>query len=743
MGVADAWAIHPMARAPHSAFAKLSLAALPLLVAACGAAADDPQPAVARPDASTLDATQDAPLGSDADATLGEGDAGNGEGGSDASITGDATSDVGVTPDAPDAPSGLLLDPAIACAPKGAACALAAADPRTFVGFRKDYFLPSAKYDEPNADPKDGGRFQIAGIAKATGSVTDVTLDGASADTMLEQPKLEWLNVWPKHVVAGEPIWVAFHSRDPKWASGGTARVVVKTGAGDALDVTVSAASSPLRVTYVTTSADLGELVVHVRNEGSAPKTLTKLLIGGRDALAPDVACVAERTLAPGTTTLITVPLCTKPALGAPWTVVAEAADGTTAVGAGRVIRPFFPIETWPNSSDCPFPAGGKADNLKRHLDAGFDTFFMYQGGGGSGCSQSTLDIVNNVAPTRDDFWPFLADDFTNTASWQTLLTNTSRVSGTLLGDEVDGEVYDAAGNSKAADKLRRSQAIWDAYPGIPTYIGAKTNRNVGSFAGVTDIQGADFYVAACAPHITRFGTHPPIVAAYDYLRNTRDNHMPLPTWLYAQGLSPVWNKKAPVIGTDLISQPDPQEIVVQGLSAMAAGAKGLMWFQTNQDEAVRAPARWSAISNVNHVVRGVREYLRTGDLLGAKVAGGDAIVEAIRAKDAIVVPVIGTKSTAQPTDLACQQGLIGAGAIPHWVMASQTLSVSLEVPRDFGVAEVFEVTAAGPKSVTGVTISGRTLTIAGVSVDNASAARVFVIARTTGVRGDVAAKAK
>jgi len=43
-------------------------------------------------------------------------------------------------------------------------------------------------------------------------------------------------------------------------------------------------------------------------------------------------------------------------------------------------------------------------------------------------------------------------------------------------------------------------------------------------------VQGIDFYVAACAPHITAWGFGVPLRGAYDYLRNTRDNHMPLPT---------------------------------------------------------------------------------------------------------------------------------------------------------------------------------------------------------------------
>ena len=457
--------------------------------------------------------------------------------------------------------------------------------------------------------------------------------------------------------------------------------------------------------------------------------------------LAGDVACVPDRTLKAGTSALFVVPLCAPIAVGAAWTVVAELAEGGAAVGAGRIVRPFFPVESWPNSSDCPFPGpGAKSANYDRHVKAGFDTAFMYVGGGGDGCTYDTLAIVNDLAPASKTFFPFLSDGFVSRSDWKTVLTDRSQVAGFLLGDEVDGTVY-TGGKSNAAGKADRSRQLWDAYPEVATYVGSKTNRNVGAFAGVTDIQGGDFYVAACAPHITAFGAHPPIHGAFEYLRNVRDNHMPLPTWLYAQGLSPAWNKKS-VVGTEIVSQPDPQEILVQGFSVIAAGAKGMMWFQTNQAEALRAPARWSAIAAVNRVIRGIRALLRTGDPIGGvTVVGGEAIAEAIRSTDAIVVPIIGTKSTKAPEDLACQSALVGVGAVPHWELASQTLDVSVTVPSDFGVVTVLEVSESTTRIVPGVTVSGRTLTLPGVRLDNTTPARLFVLARTTAVRAAIDAE--
>lgn len=692
---------------------------LALLVACSSATGTDE-----RPDASADTSAPDAAI--DAATDLGSDTAA--EGAVDA-LDADAA-------DAPDAPPSGLVAPTKACAPKGDVCT-ASADARSFVGFRKDAFLPLSKYNEPNPDPVQGGRFQIVGSAKVGGTVTGVTLDGAAYETLLVEPKLEWLHVWPRTFKAGDPLWVSFHSMDPKWNSGGSARVVVRTEGGEALDVVASAKTSDVRVTYVTTDEARGTLLVHLRNESDAPRKITRLVVDGRDVTGP--ACLADPTLPPRTSTLVTVPLCTPAPLGAPWTVVAEVEGGAAAVGAGRIVRPFFPVESWVNSVDCPFPSGGKADNLTKHLAAGIDTYFMYVGGTGDGCAYDTLKIVNEVAPKRADFWPFLADGFLGGAGWDKAITDTSRVAGFLLGDEVDGEVH-KDGKPKAIGDMNNADKLWSAYPDVPTYIGSKTNRNVGAFAGVTDLQGSDFYVAACAPHITQFGTHPPIEGAHDYLRNARDNQMPLPTWLYAQGLSPAWNKKALITGAEVVSQPDPQEILVQGYSAMVAGAKGLMWFQTNMKEAERVPARWAAIASVSWTFRGVRELLRTGDLTGTAKASGPALVEAIRAKDAVVVPVVSTKTSSGPTDLGCQAALGGAGAIPHWQMAAQTLDVTVLVPEDLGVFEVLEVTDKAVKPVAGVKVSGRTLTIPGVALDNTVPARVFVLAADAKVGPRIAA---
>lgn len=70
--------------------------------------------------------------------------------------------------------------------------------------------------------------------------------------------------------------------------------------------------------------------------------------------------------------------------------------------------------------------------------------------------------------------------------------------------------------------------------PSQMTYQGGKTYSWCGTFAGITDIQGKDFYVAGCAPHITSAVSTMRIQGSYAYIKNTRDNHMPLTVWAYS-----------------------------------------------------------------------------------------------------------------------------------------------------------------------------------------------------------------
>ncbi|MBN1770005.1 MAG: hypothetical protein JXB32_01995 [Deltaproteobacteria bacterium] len=646
-----------------------------------------------------------------------------------------------------------LVPPAVRCAPSGDPCA-AATVPGVWASYRKDFYYPFSRYAEDGPLPEHGGRFHVAAVSAVTGEVTGVRLNGTPAEDLLGEPTLEWWHVWPRVVTAGEPVWLAFHSRDPTWdAAGASGTFEIATTAGVAASGTFPAALAPVPLTYVALDEDYRTLLVHLKNGGAAPHELARLVVNGRDVT--DVACVPETVLEPGETALWTVPLCAPLSPGSAWTVVAEFAGAPAAVGVGRVVRPFFPFESWPNTDECPFPTVND-EYFRRHQAAGLDTTFFYVGGGSACGGYDALRIVNEVAPATPDFHLLVADDFLRLPDPGSALTDTSRVAAFLTGDESDGEVYGDGGVPNPSRKAAEARELWSLYPEIPVYNGAKTNKNVGTFAGMCDIQGIDFYVAACAPHITRWGTHPPIRAAYDYLVNARNNHMPGTTWMYAQGLHQGWNKTALIGGATIHVQPDPQEILVQALSVVAAGGKGSMWFQVNQEEAEHRPARWAAIAESNWLLHGVRPFLREGDITG--LARGDAtpedwaddpaIVDLVRARRALVVPIINITVATAPTDVLCGAAFLSEAAVPHWVLGDAAPDVTLEIPDDFGVVELFEVAIDGdvfdPASRVArdvdfpVRIEGRRVTLEGVALSNTRPVRLVVLAADDAVRGEV-----
>lgn len=63
------------------------------------------------------------------------------------------------------------------------------------------------------------------------------------------------------------------------------------------------------------------------------------------------------------------------------WTVVVDYAEAGTvpSVGGARLQKPYFPIETWPRSSDCPYPTINNA-TYEFHRAHGVDTFFVGEG---------------------------------------------------------------------------------------------------------------------------------------------------------------------------------------------------------------------------------------------------------------------------------------------------------------------------------------------------------------------------
>jgi hypothetical protein len=648
----------------------------------------------------------------------------------------DALRDVaedGIGPDADDLPVDAVpeatdwrLPAAIACAPATAACDAVPAEIPAAGSVRADFFHPYETYPEDGiADPAGGRRVQVAAVARVGGSVTKVEIRGLDA-TPLALPrgesgptppevlaltgdgKMQWVHVWPLTLAAGEPFFVAFHVDDATLDAQATVPIRITTDTGIALEADVPVARPKVPLGYVTTTPDFKSLFVHARNTDTVAHTLQDLVVDGIDVT--DVACIPSTTLQPGESALWTVPLCRALHPGAPWTVVARFADAPPSVGVGRVILPLFPIHAWVNEDDCPFP-GANWQNFLAHREKGFDMPFLRGSYTGPGCNDATArDIVSKSAHIPDQY--YLLDEWANVDG-----LDDSRLAR-MMGDEVDDRIADKPW--RVSQDTKRS---WGTNPGMTTYVGGARHRRTGAFAGVADVQGFDIYFAACAPSILE-AVIPPLRAPYDYCRAVRENQAPGPNWFYSQGIAG-WGSG------DAARDPDAMELKVSAMSVAACGSKGLMYFMTQMERNDVVPATWAAMGELNRVLRAVREFLREGDATGgARATEPDVVLEAIRGRDAIVVPVVNTRAAVAMDLTRCL-----FEADPHWVLADVTTDVTVTVPPDFAVTDLWEVVDGAVVPVAEAAVArGREVTISGVAMSNDRPYRVFVLARTADV---------
>lgn len=234
------------------------------------------------------------------------------------------------------------------------------------------------------------------------------------------------------------------------------------------------------------------------------------------------------------------------------------------AVAGGRALLEFFPIEAWQKSSECPFPTVNDT-NYKLHRRYGIDTFLVSQGSA-SKCGGPNGSVIAGTLAPQYDFWA-LADGSIDIAA----LENTSRIAGIFQGDESDDH------SRNVRPDAAHSQASWKANPAFGTYVGGSRNRHQGLWGHTVDYKGMDFYVAACAPHVTEWASPFWLRGSFDYLRTTAANQAPWPAWLYSQAFDDGWDGKIGPIRFH--RQPDPAELSVQLMSVIAAGGKGMMLF--------------------------------------------------------------------------------------------------------------------------------------------------------------------
>ena len=384
---------------------------------------------------------------------------------------------------------------------------------------------------------------------------------------------------------------------------------------------------------------------------------------------------------------------------GRVWSVVAGSGWG------GRVVPEVFPIEVWPYSGDCPVEGapGATPDAVQSAKKLGVDSAYI---GSNSQCGLPNA-VADALAKQNLPSTVMVPHNF------MPAVQNRSNVLGVFIGDEVDGDM---------GDNLRRSSPALSNknYPEIPTYQGGKTNGHIGSYSGITDIQGMDAYIGACAPTIVPVIDPLPITYTYLYLKNTRNNHMPLPTWLYSQLYSQAWSYQAH--GT---------EIAAQVAMTVIAGGKGVTLFQSLQQEIEKqGPTQLAPIQRALQSIKALKEPLRTGSLGGASISttakSADVLYDAIRSPEKLLFVVLNTKATGY-SNLLCHVQVLGT----HWKFSKQTVGkFQLKIPDGLSLKNLTEQIGQQtlkPENVQ-VELPGNTVTLTNMALDDVNPVRFFAL---------------
>eukprot|EP00949_MAST-11_sp_MAST-11-sp1_P002008 g2008.t1 len=564
--------------------------------------------------------------------------------------------------------------------------------------YRKDYYLPKFVELIDDNKPTKGGRVHVVvNQHTCTLPVTSVKVNGQQAlglDT--DDPDFTYFD-WTRIHGDKDTIWFSFHSRNTDWLDSSDSPKLDLDMSGSNGTKCFSGSVSvhryfPLTLTYGTTANNFRKVLMYVNNPtGSA------VVMKGANVNGQPVAAASGVTVEARQTKILSIDASPALQAGDIWSITVSTQNATAGWG-GRVLPELFPLQAWPKSEDCPLPpsVGGDEKTYDDATRLGIDTVFL----GTSNCG-NPWTIAESLAEKG------LSTRLALKSKLLGPIKNLSNVASIFIGDEVDGKLDD----NLRDDNPRKSNKQW---PGLPTYQGAKTNSHIGAYAGITDIQGCDAYIAACAPTIVAAVETLPLNYPYQYLRNTRNNHMPLPTWLYSQLYSDAWSY-----------QPHENEIVAQVAMTVLAGAKGVTVFQS-YEEMIRKYSTEN-IATALQTIRALREDFRSGDIGGAIISSSaklnsDIIAAVVRSPTKVILVLLNIKARGYNT-LTCHV-FLGT----HWTFSKQTVdSVELTLPQDIKVGNPREQVGNTSQPVSGVSISGNTVKLSNVQLDDELLARYFV----------------
>ena len=432
---------------------------------------------------------------------------------------------------------------------------------------------------EQGDKPKNGGLI-YGFFTPSTSGIVDAILVN-STPYQPGQNGLQWCEVVPAEVVAGEPAILRCHSYDASFDAGDAIDLEVRSGATTLWNFTGTLPQPSLTPGYIAANVANEELVVHVRNDHDQALTITGLSINGTDVSA--FIDVPEPVVPPDGSALIRLP---QPD-GVPfyaWTVFnVHSTDGRAEYTSGAGLRLFpqvFPVGDW-NSSDNIWH---DETELDLYLEVGINMFIY------SPSDDNPPDLVlpqaeekdfylfthqgNVFDPPNQYFLDFVAAYGDNPR----ILTNAVSGEGDLGGDAWD-----------TLPEVQGHRALWG--PEKPLWQYNACSFQFPAWGPLGDIGGMDHYCVwapKCNYNWPLFYWDKIEVAGW-YAEEAKRAAEPSPTWDWTQGLFNTMQ-----INDWQIRCTTADEIRAQWYMVLSRGVKGVLWFYWKKDWGEDCPQEYT-----------------------------------------------------------------------------------------------------------------------------------------------------
>ncbi len=405
--------------------------------------------------------------------------------------------------------------------------------------------------------PEHGGTLLGFFRASSDVTVTELRLNGEVADPALGP--VQWCEIVDPELSAGEIGIVRCHSKDARFDAGQVATLDVLAGGSTVWSKTTTLAAPELTPSYVTASVDGGEILLHVRNDASATRTVTGLEIDGLDVTA--FAVVQNPVLAPGGVAIVRVPRPDGVPFGRWLTFTVRGSDGARTLRASRALRlfrPSFGVGDWTQAQSG---GGGSpyADPvvMQKYLDRGIDLFLWTPSPG------APPELVLDQLAEQHDIHVWMHEgqpDPAFVAQW----AGHPR----LLFNAVAGEPEFGDPSALTLSVVRQNRALWGAT--TPLWVYNACMYHFSEWAPLGDVGGMDHY-AVWAP---KCNTNLPLffndLIQYvgSYASEIKRAAEPNPSYMWTQGLY-----------ENDVRCPSADEIRAQWYQVVGRGAKTVLWF--------------------------------------------------------------------------------------------------------------------------------------------------------------------